>query len=310
MCPRRPDFWRWPSGKVIDRNVVGIMNGMNEAERRFAAYLDANGYAWQLEPDYRVELDLDEAPATKPDFLIARGVDRGICEVRQFESSRIHDALGAARGLSFIDPKTVFGALRSGIREKSEQLGPYKGLGIALIIVIANALGADVMLDDRHLPAAMFGNPAFRLAVDPASESMAEATSIGLALENYGVFRSPVRNGNRIVGRENRFPFVSAVAVVHERQRSADWRDEILRSVAVADASLEAAIEAALRATKIVEARVAAGEEPRGSYQWVDLYEVDGDDAAAVPTAWFDAERDRRYGFLDDSGYGLISERT
>ena len=166
------------------------------------------------------------------------------------------------------------------------------------------------MLDDRRLPAAMFGNPGFHFAVDPASGSMAEGTSISLTLENYGVFRSPIQNGNRIVGWENRFPFVSAVAVVHERQRSADWRDEILQSVAVADESLEAAVEATVRATKIVEARVAAGEEPQGSYQWVDLYELDGDQTAAVPTAWFDAELDLRHGFLDDGGYGLISGRT
>lgn len=51
---------------------------MNEAEQRFAAYLDSQGYSWKHEPDYQAEFSLQNPLATKPDFLIARGGTRAI----------------------------------------------------------------------------------------------------------------------------------------------------------------------------------------------------------------------------------------
>jgi hypothetical protein len=42
---------------------------MNQAEQRFASYLDANDYSWTFEPDYQAEFALVERLKTKPDFL-------------------------------------------------------------------------------------------------------------------------------------------------------------------------------------------------------------------------------------------------
>jgi hypothetical protein len=285
-----------------------IINDMNQAEQRFASYLDGNDYSWTFEPDYQAEFGLVERPKTNPDFLVSRGGERGVCEVRQFESTRIRDALETAGGRSFLGgPKTAYGALRSAIWEKAEQLRPLRGLGVPLIIVLANPLQADVMLDDRHVPAAMFGNPKFGFTTDPRRGGLAEGTEMRLTLEDYGVFRSPIWHGEELVGWENRHPHVSAVAVVHERLNSADWRDEIMRSIPVADRTLEAAGKAAVIALRTVKERVAAGEEPTGTYRWVDLYDVDGDQAVAVPVRWFDGIRDRRFGFHDGGGYGPSS---
>jgi hypothetical protein len=38
-----------------------------------------------------------------------------------------------------------------------------------------------------------------------------------------------------------------------------------------------------------VEALLGAGEELERAYQWVDLYELDNDEAIPVPADWFDA---------------------
>ena len=73
------------------------------------------------------------------------------------------------------------------------------------------------------------------------------------------------------------------------------------------DTSLEAAAEATLRGMKAVEEAVAAGEEPQGAYRWVEIYELDGDDALPVSPEWFRGERDRRYGFRDGGSYELIA---
>lgn len=280
---------------------------MNHAEQRFASYLEANDYSWTFEPDYQAEFALVERLKTKPDVLVSRGGMRGVCEVRQFETTRIRDALEKAGGRSFLGPKTAYGALRSAIWEKAEQLRLLRGLGVPLIIVLANPLQADVVLDDRHIPAAMFGNPKFGFTIDPTRGGLAEGTKVRLSLEDYGVFRSPIWHGEQLVGWENRHPHVSAVAVVHERLNSADWRDEIMRSIPVSDQTLEAAGKAAVLALRKVKERVAAGEEPSGTYRWVDLYEVDGDQAVAVPVGWFDGIRDRRFGFHDGGGYGRLS---
>jgi hypothetical protein len=80
-----------------------------------------------------------------------------------------------------------------------------------------------------------------------------------------------------------------------------------MRGITVPDRTLEAAGKAAVLALRKVKERVAAGEEPTGTYRWVDLYEVDGGQAVAVPVGWFDGVRDRRFGFLDGGAYGLSS---
>jgi hypothetical protein len=281
---------------------------MNPAETRFAAYLDAHAYSWAFEPNYQDALGLAERPRTEPDFLISRTETRAVCEVRHFETTRLRDALDKAGGhSSSLDPRLVYGGLRSGIREKAEQLRPFAELGIPLVIVLANPLGADVMLDSHHVSAAMFGNPSVRFQVDSGAGGLVAGTAMHVALEDYGVFRSPVVHGDQIAGWENRFPYVSAVAVVHQRPYSMDWRDEIIQRIPVADQSIDAASRAALRALKEINAAVAAGEEPDGAYQWLDLYECDGEEAVALPSSWLDGKRDRRFGFLKTGAYGMLA---
>jgi hypothetical protein len=151
----------------------------------------------------------------------------------------------------------------------------------------------------------MFGNPKIGFTIDSSTGGLVEGTGMRVSLEDYGVFRSPLRRDGHIVGWENRHPHVSAIAVVHERLNSTDWREQVVRSIPVADGTLEAAGDAALRALRTVNELVAAGEEPRGAYRFIDLYEVEAEQAVPVPEGWFDGVRDRRFGFHESGGYGL-----
>jgi hypothetical protein len=96
-----------------------------------------------------------------------------------------------------------------------------------LLVLLANPLGADVMLDEHHVQAAMWGNPGFVIPIDMSTGGRLEGREAYLRLENYGVFASPEvkRQGGRL-GEPP--PHVSAVVVVHERPRSMDWREQVM----------------------------------------------------------------------------------
>ncbi|MGZ6576338.1 MAG: hypothetical protein ACXVHJ_35780, partial [Solirubrobacteraceae bacterium] len=197
------------------------MTELNPGERRFAAYLDEHGYSWKHEPDYQVELGLGYSLATKPDFLVEREDQRAVAEVRQFESSVLQNQLsGMGRG-GAVAPEKVFGQQRSALWEKAEQLRPLAGVGVPLLIVLANALGKLVPLDDFHVQSAMWGNPGFAFPIDTTTGGPAEGRKPYFRLEDYGVFASPLFDDHKVVGWRNRHPHVTAVVVVHERPTGA-----------------------------------------------------------------------------------------
>jgi hypothetical protein len=68
--------------------------------------------------------------------------------------------------------------------EKADQLRPLAGLGVPLVIVLANPLGADVILDGQHVIAGMFGNPGFSIPIDPTIGGRAEG------IDSYGASRT------------------------------------------------------------------------------------------------------------------------
>jgi hypothetical protein len=278
---------------------------VNEAEKRYAAYLDLHGYTWMAEPDYQKELGLLAPVVTRPDFLAERDGVRVACEVKHFETTRIRDELTLSGGYMSRRPEMAYKPLRWAMLEKADQLRPLSEAGIPLVIVLANPLGADVMLDAHHITAAMFGNGAFRIPIDLATGGAVEGAQGEWVLEEYGVFRS-LKRGDR-QQRENRHPHVSAIVVVHERRHASDWRDQVLSRYRVADASMDAAIDAVLAARKEIAAEVAAGTEPQGAYQWVSVYELETGHGVPLPSNWFDGPLDQRYGFYAPDRYGLLS---
>jgi hypothetical protein len=274
----------------------------NLAEERFAAYLNEHGYAWKHEPDYQAELGLPKRLETRPDFLIARDGQRAVGEVRQFETTALQDYLAASGRAGVLAPQQLFGPQRLAMWEKAKQLRPLAGAGVPLLIVLANPLGVMVMLDDFHVQAAMWGNPAVAIPIDTTTGGPVEGQDAYFMLENYGAFASPVKEGE---GFENRHPHITAVVVVHERLYSTDWREEILARYRVPNRSMDAAIEAYLKAQREIDAAIERGKEPQGSYRWVSVYDVNGDEAVPLPEGWFNGPRDERYGF-SEGGYGRL----
>jgi hypothetical protein len=75
------------------------MAEQNEAELRFATYLDDYGYSWKHEPDYQAEVGLPKRLETRPDFLIDA---MAIVRWRRYASSRQRRSrtTGPSRGAS------------------------------------------------------------------------------------------------------------------------------------------------------------------------------------------------------------------
>jgi hypothetical protein len=215
----------------------------------------------------------------------------------------MEDHLHASSRAGVLSPKQLFGPQRFAMWEKAKQLRPFANAGVPLLIVLANPLGRLVGLDEFHVTAAMWGNPSVVIPIDTTTGAAAEDEDAYTLLENYGVFASPAESA---AGLENRHPHITAVVVVHERLHSADWREQKLAHVQASDRSMDAAVDAYLEAQREIDAAVARGEEPAGSYRWVSVYEVNGDTAQPVPDGWFDGPRDERYGF-SDSGYGRLT---
>jgi hypothetical protein len=278
---------------------------LNPAEQRFTAYLTEHGYRWQHEPDYQIELGLAERPETNPDFLIERNGGRAVAEVRQFETTALQDRLSKSGRAGVLAPQQLFGPQRFAMFEKAEQLRPLAGAGVPLLVVLANPLDKLVMLDDFHVQAAMWGNPNYVIPIDTTTGGPAEGHESYFRLEDYGAFASPVMEGGEVVAWENRHSHVTAVVVLHERSYSDDWREEILARYRAPDRSIPAAIDATLEALSEIQARSERGEEPEGVYQWVSVYEVNGDQAVPLPGDWFNGPRDERYGHTGD-GYGRL----
>ena len=178
------------------------MAALTESEQRFVEYLDAEGYAWEHEPDYQSLLGLTEEPATRPDFFITRDGLKAICEVQEFAEDELDRSLARTTGSRTLSDKDVYGRQRSAMVDKARQLEPFAECGIPLVIVLANPRHVFVGLDDHHVIAAMFGNPKFSVPVDTTGQGVPPGRATYLA-EDYGAFASLERDehGERFVAR-------------------------------------------------------------------------------------------------------------
>jgi hypothetical protein len=187
---------------------VARSNPKTAADELFEAYLTDHGVRFKYEPDWSATFGI--AVDVNPDFLVDPAQTRVVCEVKQFESTRVTDRLLRSPGqASYIPPTDEFGPIRSKVRDAAEQLSPFKALGVPLVVVLANPLGSDVGLGFYDVAHALLGNPKVRIPVGPQGPTGAPVTEIA---EDYGAFISVQADGTRI----NRYPFVSGVVVVHQ----------------------------------------------------------------------------------------------
>lgn len=277
---------------------------LNESEQRFVDYLESHGYEWEYEPEYQETLGLAEPLDRRPDFLVSRGNQRVVCEVRQFDPGDVDKKLSGMRG-GVLSEKDVYGRARFALVEKARQLEGLAGCGVPLVIVLSNPLAVFVPLDAQHMTSVMFGNPKWSIPIDTASGGPAGPGSF--IVEDYGAFISLLKDvqGERFVRRH---PHVSAVATLHCRTNEQDFIDEVMARHPSEDNSLDAATKAAFAGLREVDEARGDGLVPQGEYQWLEVYELDGERADPLPRGLFDGPRDMRHGFLSDGAYGLLGQ--
>jgi hypothetical protein len=266
----------------------------------FEAYLDAhNGYSYQYEPDLRSRLGLTCDPPKLFDYLIEHGSLQVVCEVRAFESHRIRNRLLASGGYAALSEKEVFGTQRAGLVEKACELACLDGVGVPLVIVLSQGR-SDAQLDELHVTSAMFGNARFIIPIH--SDRGGAAGEGHILLDGYGAFRQCVRG--EIV---NPHPHVSAVVTLHQRTYEQDWLEAEAQGHRLEENGLEGIEDYLRRYLRTVQEAREGGEIPEGSYQWVEVYELDGESATPLPREIFNGPRDRRYGFISGSSYGEVA---
>jgi hypothetical protein len=251
------------------------------------------------EPDWRALFGVDTD--ARPDYLVEPDGARAICEVKEFTTTRITDHLTDAGGTASLSDKEVFGPVRSAMTSAArEQLLPFAGLGVPLVVVLANPHGADVSLDDEHVSLAIMGNLKVRIKVGP-NLPPADEDAEWIA-DGYGAFISVLDDGRL----ENRNPHVSAVVVVHERDHRSDWIERVLADEPEVE-SFESTRDAMAAYLRAVDERQERGEAPEGSYRWVEVFDLSGNptppgfQGTPLPRELFDGPRDRWFGFVGDA---------
>jgi hypothetical protein len=210
---------------------VARSNPKTAADELFEAYLTEHGITFEYEPDWAAKFGIEVE--RNPDYLIDPVGARVICEVKQFESTRIMDRLFASPGRAIrISPKEEFLPIQSKVSETAqEQLSPFTGLGIPLVVVLANPLVGDPHLDPYQVSHALIGDPVIRITHPPGMPPDAPVTQLHEV--GHGAFISLQPDGTRI----NRHPFVSAVVTVHQWPRRGVVSDDSYRWVHVYDVS-------------------------------------------------------------------------
>lgn len=161
--------------------------------------MSENGYEFEHEPDLGVD--------TRPDYLITRAGVEAVCEVKEFATTAISDALAGSR-VGFLSDKQVFGSVRNQLDAAARQLKPLASRGLPLVVLLANPRRADVSLEPNDVMAAMYGNPAFSIPIGPEG-----ATGEGEYFLD--------RDGSVTA----KHAYLSAVVTLHEWSLDQDWAD-------------------------------------------------------------------------------------
>ena len=167
--------------------------------------------AFALARGYCISEHEPEVGSTKrPDYVIAHDDEQCIVEIKEFAPTT-RSLPDQPRG-GTTDAATVLKPVRSQLREAARQLKDVADLGLPVVAALTNPHGAWVFLDEHHMVYAMYGDPVVRMTIDP---------TIGAALgePQHGVGR----NGR--LARDHQY--ISAVLVLGERDRAADWYAEM-----------------------------------------------------------------------------------
>lgn len=224
---------------------------------------EAYAHEWGYELS---EHEPDLGRTKRPDYLIVSNGQRCVVEVKEFAPAT---RSFPDQRVGSTDLATVLKPIRSQIREAARQLKAVSDLNLPLVVVLTNPHQATVILGDRELVWAMHGDPVVRISIDP---------DIGAAVGDpeHGVGR----NGR--VARDHQY--ISAVAVIGERNRSADWYEDM--GTRYADLPSEERWE------RIIEAKD-RGQCPVGTYRRASVFKTLSPKAVSLPDVFFTGDGDR-----------------
>lgn len=241
------------------------MASQNLSEERFERYLGEQGYTFEHEPDLGV--------TTRPDYFIARDSEQALCEVKEFSTTAIRDALAPMRA-GVLSDKQVFGAVRNQLDAAARQLRPLAERGLPLVVVLANPRGADVSLDPEDVMAAMYGSPAFSIPVGPEGAA-GEGTYF---LNRDGAYTAKAA-------------YISAVVTLHEWGADQEWADREVKR-----------FEDAWEFLRWADEERRAGRVPEGSRRFVHVFHTASaavGQATPLPETMFNGPDDAAWAVVD-----------
>jgi hypothetical protein len=236
------------------------MTDKTAGEELFEAYLDQHGYP---APEHHPDLGISK----RPDYLVRLGEAECICEVKEFNPDEMSLPFSGSGGTTSVTE--VLKPVREKIRTAAKQLKPLADRDLALVVVLTNPHRAFVPLAEREVVWAMYGDPIFTFQVDP--ETGGAVGEERFTTSRHGKLR-------------NDHPYLSAIAVVSERPRAADFYDEQAESSTAT--TREEKIEEILGFQE-------RGDVPEGSYYRADCFKTMSPEATPLPEVFFDGANDR-----------------
>jgi hypothetical protein len=140
---------------------------------------------------------------------------------------------------------------------------------LPLVAALTNPHGAWVFLDELHMVYAMYGDPVVRMTIDPTT---------GAAVGDP----EPGVRGNGRLARDHQY--ISAVVVISERDRAADWRETMRRRYAELPW---------LERLNRIDGAVARGESPEGAYHRASVFKTLSPSATPLPDVFFTGDDDQ-----------------
>lgn len=279
-----------------------MANQPTESEKRFDTYLAVHGYLGEADIDWRSRLGVDTLK--NPDRLVTRAAEElAICEVKEWRSSPL-DRIPAGQKSATFSSEQVFGTAADAVQTAArEQLRPFRDVGLPLVVVLANPHHRFVPLAPRDMTMSLFGtSDVIQLPASgpPVARRISKGVGALVALDGRGEVFNP-------------HPYLSAVVVVHARERARDFIDEEVerrrRPEPLSGAERE---EHATELLTALNANDREGRTPTGEYEWVEVFDLSGLGAAfsgtPLPENIFDGELDRWY--VVDGGNGFVESET
>lgn len=166
--------------------------GHDAACEWFERYCDQTGLDWEYEPDLGTQ--------TKPDYLVRRGSQQAVCELKSFDADASWMVQRGGPGFQVNDGSHSLRRIRQQIRSGARNLKPLAGRGLPLVIVLADPLGSNVLLSQSLY--AVYGDPLAQ--VGPGEDGKPQWT-------DFATRNGKLRNDHR---------YVSAVVVLTENSRA------------------------------------------------------------------------------------------